>query len=113
VQHFPYSTFVKPLCALWAPSGWTRRFSRAGRVGMQGSTKPLGRTVTMAALTRLVRPARERPLTWERSQGLQAKGIAFHSVWIIPHFVQQNSRRSPAVRRAHGTVSIPLRSMVW
>jgi hypothetical protein len=44
--------------------------------------------------------------------GAASKGIAFHSVRAIPQFVQQNTKRSPAVRRAHGTVSILLRS-IW
>jgi hypothetical protein len=58
--------------------------------------------------------ALDRPLCHVGAvSGAARKGIAVHSVRIIPHFVQQKSKRSPAVRRAHGTVSILLRSIGW
>jgi hypothetical protein len=41
-----------------------------------------------------------------------AREIVLHSVWVMPHFSQRKRTRSPAVRDAHGTVSIVL-SSIW
>jgi hypothetical protein len=40
-----------------------------------------------------------------------ASEMVFHSDCVMPHFSQRKTTRSPAVRAAHGTVSMVLNSI--